>query len=675
MRDAGLGLNRRGAGSITWAMFGKRLRVRMPRIGLLGRFSLLSLLVTALLGFALAATLESQIRSREIEDAAARARLIAHFGIEPQLSPAALHEGLSPETVAVLGGLLRDGYSGGSVVTVEVQNTKGRVVFSNRKSEIGQVHAHEDFEDALRGRTTAKVVDDMDEHAWHEQLIETHAPLRLNAAPGDPPDGVFEIYTRYAPVAAAIKRDTLRLYLVLGIGLLLLYAAVFRIVAGASRRLRCQARENEHQARHDSLTGLPNRAWFYAQTEELLETRRAGGSAAVMIMDLDRFKEVNDTLGHHAGDLLLQAAAERVRRAVRDTDVVSRLGGDEFAVVLPGASRNSAADVADRIRQTLVERFSVSGATVDIEASIGIALFPEHASDVATLLQRADIAMYKAKETHAGHTFYSEELDHGHPSKLSLVGELRGAIEREELVLHYQPKASLGSGEVTHVEALVRWQRPEHGLVPPNEFIPLAEHTGLIKQLSTYVLDAALRQVRGWLDTGIDLCVAVNLSARNLLEADLPDQIADLLLARRVPAERLILEITESTIMADPARALAVLTRLSEMGIRLSIDDFGVGYSSLSYLKRLPVHEIKIDRSFVAQMDADEDDAFIVRSTIDLGRNLGLNVVAEGVETEEVWDELGELGCDYAQGWFLGRPMPAAELAEWLLSHTGATKR
>jgi diguanylate cyclase (GGDEF)-like protein len=453
---------------------------------------------------------------------------------------------------------------------------------------------------------------------------------------------------------------------VLAIGLLILYGALFRIVLAASRRLRLQAEENQRQARHDSLTGLPNRAWFYDRTGELLSERRRGESSAVMVMDLDRFKEVNDTLGHHSGDLLLQAAAARVQRAVRDTDVVSRLGGDEFAVVLPGASRAKATEVAVRVRETLEERFSVSGATVDIEASIGIALFPEHATDVETLLQRADLAMYKAKETHIGHAFYSEELDHGHPSKLSMVGELRRAIEGEELVLHYQPKAAIGTGAVSHVEALVRWQRPEHGMVPPNEFIPLAEHTGLIKQLSAYVLDAALRQLRAWLDAGLDLGVAVNLSARNLLEADLPDQIASLLLARRVPAERLILEITESTIMADPGRALGVLTRLSAMGIRLSIDDFGVGYSSLSYLKRLPVDEIKIDRSFVAQMDDDEDDAFIVRSTIDLGRNLGLSVVAEGVETEAVWDELTELGCDYAQGWYLGRPMPAAELAAWL---------
>ncbi|HEX6460036.1 MAG TPA: bifunctional diguanylate cyclase/phosphodiesterase [Thermoleophilaceae bacterium] len=653
-------------------MAGQSRRIGVPKLGLLARFTLLSLLVTALLGVALAATLESQIRGRAIEDAAQSAKLVARFGIQPQLSPAALSQGLSPEAVSALDGLLRGGYSGGSIVSIAVKNRRGMIVYSNRHAEIGRTLAHDAFRAAMKGTTVAQIVHDMNERPYREKLVETHAPLRLRG-PGTPPDGVFEIYTRWAPVAATIRRDTTRLYLVLGVGLLLLYGALFRIVLKASQRLRRQAEANEHQARHDSLTSLPNRAWFYEQTQELLRMHR--GSTAVMVMDLDRFKEVNDTLGHHAGDLLLQAAAERVRRAVRESDVVSRLGGDEFAVVLPGASRETAAEVAARVRSALEERFSVSGATVDVEASIGIALHPEHAGDVATLLQRADIAMYKAKETHAGHTFYSEALDHGHPSQLSLLGELRQAIEREELILHYQPKAALGSGTVSHVEALVRWQRPEHGMVPPNEFIPLAEHTGLIKQLSAYVLDTALRQLRSWLDVGLDLSVAVNLSARNLLEADLPDQISHLLLARGVPAERLVIEITESTIMGDPERALAVLARLSEMGIRLSIDDFGVGYSSLSYLKRLPVDEIKIDRSFVANMDDDENDAFIVRSTIDLGRNLGLNVVAEGVETEAVWDELGELGCDYAQGWFLGRPMPAADLAGWLGSYAARVER
>jgi diguanylate cyclase (GGDEF)-like protein len=648
-------------------MPGKLARLRPPRFGLLGRFTALSLLVTVVLGVALGATLESQIRSRAVSSAAQSAQLVAHFGIQPQLSTVALKDGLSREAVDALDELLRAGYSDGTIVSIEVQNADGRVIYSNDHEQIGLVRAREGFRQAMAGKTVTEVAKQMDQHSTSEALIETHAPLSFGGA-NAAPDGVFEIYTRYAPVAAVIRHDTTRLYLVLGIGLLIFYALLFRIVLAASRRLRHQADQNEHQARHDSLTGLPNRSWFYSQTTELLRARRADDTSAVMIMDLDRFKEVNDTLGHHSGDMLLQAAAARIRRAVRESDTVARVGGDEFAVVLPGATRAVAADIAHRVRDTLEEEFSVSGATVDIDASIGIAIHPDDALDVDTLLQRADLAMYKAKETHTGHTFYSEELDQGHPSQLSMVGELRRAIEREELVLHYQPKASLGNGTVTHVEALVRWQRPEHGMVPPNEFIPLAEHTGLIKQLSAFVLDAALRQLRAWLDLGLDLGVAVNLSARNLLEADLPDQIAELLLLRGVEANRLVLEITESTIMADPARALSVLSRLSEMGIRLSIDDFGVGYSSLSYLKRLPVDELKIDRSFVAQMDSDEDDAFIVRSTIDLGRNLGLSVVAEGVETEAVWDELSELGCDYAQGWYLGRPMPAADLVGWLRS-------
>ena len=640
------------------------MRPRAWRPGLLGRFTLLSLLATVLLGIVLGHTIEGQIRKRAINNAADSALLVARFGIQPQISFEDLNGGLNEAGRQILDNLLRAGYTSSSIVSIEVQNSGGKVIYSNHTEQIGRVHAHEGFRAAIGGRTVAQVVHQMDEVPVRDALIETHAPLRLEG-PGTRPDGIFEVYTRYAPVAATIERDTNRFYAVLVLGLMVFYVLLFPIVLGASRRMRRQASENRHQTLHDALTGLPNRAWFYEQTEQLLAGGRAG-SSAVMVMDLDRFKEVNDTLGHHSGDLLLCAAAGRIRNAVRESDIVSRLGGDEFAVLLPGASRERALQVAERVQETLEDRFNVTGATIDVEASIGIALFPEHADDVSTLLQRADLAMYKAKETHSGYTFYSEELDHGHPSQLSLLGELRRAIEREELVLHYQPKAALSTGEVTHVEALVRWQRPEHGIVPPAEFIPLAEHTGLIRQLSRYVLDAALRQLHAWLEAGLDIGVAVNLSARNLLEADLPDQIAELLLLRGVPAERLVLEITESTIMADPERALGVLGRLGEMGIRLSVDDFGVGYSSLSYLKRLPVDEIKIDRSFVANMDTQEEDAFIVRSTIDLARNLGLHVVAEGVETEAVWDELGSLGCDYGQGWYLGKPMPAAHLAEWL---------
>ncbi|MGH2893081.1 MAG: putative bifunctional diguanylate cyclase/phosphodiesterase, partial [Solirubrobacteraceae bacterium] len=386
----------------------------------------------------------------------------------------------------------------------------------------------------------------------------------------------------------------------------------------------------------------------------------------VMVIDLDRFKEVNDTLGHHSGDLLLQAVALRIHQAVRDCDVVSRLGGDEFAVLLRGASEESARDVAQRIGVALGQRFNLGGATMDIEASIGIAFYPHHGADVNVLLQRADLAMYRAKERHDGFSIYTAELDSDQPGLMSLLGDLRHGLEHDELTLHYQPKAALATGEVTHVEALVRWDWPGHGLQPPSEFIPLAERTGLIKQLSASVLDAALRQARAWADAGQDLTVAVNLSARNLLEEDLPETVAGLLADHGVPAHRLILEITESAIMSDETHSMDVLVRLSELGVCLSIDDFGTGYSSLSRLRRLPVDEIKIDRSFVAHMDRERGDALIVQSTIELAHNLGLRVVAEGVETKAIWSALGQLGCDYAQGYFLRKPMAPDELCEWL---------
>jgi predicted signal transduction protein with EAL and GGDEF domain len=296
----------------------------------------------------------------------------------------------------------------------------------------------------------------------------------------------------------------------------------------------------------------------------------------------------------------------RLQYAVRECDTIARLGGDEFAVLLPEVDEETAVQIAERVRTALHERFELNGLTVDVEASVGIALHPEHAADVDTLMHRADVAMYVAKEAHLGHSVYSADEDQFTPGRLAMVGELRRAIEDGGLVLHYQPKAELGTGEVSHVEALVRWEHPVRGLVPPMDFIPLAEHTGLIKPLSAWVLDEALRQCREWADQGIDLSVAVNVSVRNLLDDDLPRDIAGLLDRHRVPAGRLLVEITESTIMADPARALEVLSRLSDMGVGLAIDDFGTGYSSLTYLKRLPVDELKIDRSFVGNMAADE---------------------------------------------------------------------
>jgi diguanylate cyclase (GGDEF)-like protein len=425
---------------------------------------------------------------------------------------------------------------------------------------------------------------------------------------------------------------------------------------------------NEHQALHDALTDLPNRTLFHDRVgQALTSARREHIPVAVMIMDLDRFKEVNDTLGHASGDELLKQAGVRLRAALRESDTVARLGGDEFGVLLPKVVDSAAAvSVARKLRKALEEPFTIHGLALQIEASVGIALCPDHGDDVHSLLQRADVAMYVAKEHPAGCEVYAKERDEYSPDRLTLLTELRRAIDRGELVLHYQPKAELRTGEVSGVEALVRWSHPTRGLVPPDEFIPLAQKTGVIVPLTHFVLNEAVRQSRTWQLEGIDLCVGVNLSARNLLDVHLPDTVAELLARWEVSPSLLELEITESTILADPIRAMHVLSRLSGMGIRLAIDDFGTGYSSLAYLKRLPVDALKIDKSFIQGMEDDENDSVIVKSTIDLGRNLGLRVVAEGVETKEAWRQLLVLGCDVAQGYYLSRPIPAAELTAWV---------
>jgi diguanylate cyclase (GGDEF)-like protein len=436
----------------------------------------------------------------------------------------------------------------------------------------------------------------------------------------------------------------------------------------AEEALLRQSELNEHQAMHDGLTGLPNRTLFRDRIEQALAlARRDGGQLAVAVIDLDRFKEVNDSLGHHAGDALLVEIAERLRGVLRSSDTVARLGGDEFGVVISKPrSMSDVAVVIGKMRAVLERTVMVEGLEVPAEGSIGIAMFPAHGRDVDELVRHADAAMYKAKEDKAGYLFYDNSRSAADPAKLTLVSELRRGLEQRELELYYQPKAALANGEVQSVEALLRWNHPTRGLVRPDEFIPLAQQTGLIKPLTLYVLDEALRQCAAWQRDGLNLGVAVNLSVRNLLDADFPTQVKRLLLKHEVDPALVELEITESTMLSDPVRSKRALDRLAAMGVSLSIDDFGTGYSSLSYLSQLPVSELKIDRSFVMNMTECDNDAVIVRSTIDLGRNLGLKVVAEGVETVEAWDELHALGCTFAQGYYLSRPVPAAELTQWL---------
>jgi diguanylate cyclase (GGDEF)-like protein len=434
-----------------------------------------------------------------------------------------------------------------------------------------------------------------------------------------------------------------------------------------------QAVINQHQATHDTLTGLPNRAHLHDRLAGALQRAAEDGTlVGVLMMDLDGFKEINDTLGHHHGDLLLQRVAERLRDETRPTDLVARLGGDEFALLLPCPTDvEDCAAVARRVLGGLEGPVSVHGVDLDVRASVGIAVSPLHASDVDSLLSCADMAMYHAKENRSGWAVYDEQFNQHTPERLALVADLRRGIERDELLLHYQPKIDLADGRLRGVEALVRWQHPERGLMPPAEFVGLSEHTGLVRPLTHWVVREALAQARRWREQGLAVPVAVNLSVR-ALSRDVAGEIGVLLEESGAPGSWLELEITETTMMADPREGLEALEALAAMGIRLSVDDFGTGFSSLGYLKRLPVKEIKIDRSFVTEMDRSPSDRAIVRSTIDLARHLGLEVVAEGVETEAVLAELRRLGCASAQGFLISRPMDGDAVLAWASGSTGA---
>ncbi|MDQ1711138.1 MAG: hypothetical protein QOE45_588 [Frankiaceae bacterium] len=443
----------------------------------------------------------------------------------------------------------------------------------------------------------------------------------------------------------------------------LLLLPLFAVYRNASASL-----QREHEALHDTLTGLPNRRLLLRQAGDAIEEAdRCGYQVGLFLLDLDRFKDVNNTLGHNVGDELLRHVGERLGSVLRPEDTVARLGGDEFGVLLPVIRDQAAAEeVAERIRTALTQPFALQEVALDLEASIGIALYPAHANDVDLLMQRADVAMYHAKEARSGIEAYDSACDPHSTQRLSLFGQLRRAIEDDELVLHYQPKVDLGTGRVSGVEALVRWQHPERGLLPPDTFVPLAEQTGLMKSLTSNVLEQALRQTAAWSESGLSIRMAVNVSARDLHDDTFCDRVSDALSRTGVAASMLELELTERVVMADPQRAMENLTALARLGVRLSLDDFGTGYSSLAYLRRLPVTEIKIDKSFVLRMDVDDEDATIVRSTIDLAHGLGLRVIAEGVETAETWQRLSDLGCDAAQGYFLSRPKPAEVVTDWL---------
>ena len=459
-----------------------------------------------------------------------------------------------------------------------------------------------------------------------------------------------------APVVVAAVEDSLLLAPIVLLPMAAVYVSAATLVA------------KDHEALHDPLTGLPNRSYFQLKADHAIEAaERVAGRATIMLIDLDQFKAINDTLGHHEGDALLQLIGPRLQGVLRDHDIIARLGGDEFGVLLPDVpSPTVAMDVADRMLAALEQHFELPEVVLDIDASIGIAMYPEHGIDVATLLQRADVAMYLAKEDRTGYQVYAAERDPHSAKRLSLLHDIRRALEDGQFELFYQPKAALPAGDVIGVEGLLRWRHPDEGLLGPETFIALAERSGLSRSLALFLLDTGLTNLRRWRDAGHDLSLALNLTGRNLHDPGFAADVARALDATGVPATALQLEITEGIVMADVHRVRGVLVALQDLGVTLSLDDFGTGLSSLAHLKQLPVRELKIDKSFVLGMTEDESDAVIVRSTIELARNLGLRTVAEGVEDQRTWDRLCQLGCDVAQGFVLSRPIPADEFTTWL---------
>jgi diguanylate cyclase (GGDEF)-like protein len=424
--------------------------------------------------------------------------------------------------------------------------------------------------------------------------------------------------------------------------------------------------ERERRSLHDDLTGLGNRALLLARLQEHVEAARP---LAVCLLDLDRFKEVNDTLGHGVGDEVLRLVAERLRAGVRPEDTVARLGGDEFVLLLEVDTVEEALGIVDRVVAQLQRPYEVGGARLEVDASSGVAMLPDHGSDLEVLLRRADAAMYAAKEAASPTVVFTDDLEHATPSRLELIADLRRGIHQGELVVHYQPQVRIEDGQPIRLEALVRWDHPEQGLLPPGRFLPLIERTAVMRTLTAEVLEQVLAQLAEWGELGCSLPVAVNISLHDLADGRLTEQVVEGLHRHRIDPSRLSIEITEQALVGDPNRIHATLEALCQAGIELSLDDFGIGHASLTRLKRLPVSEVKIDRSFVQSFEGRPEDRAIVTAVVELARGLGLRCVAEGVETAQTLDALSELGCDAAQGYHLARPMPAAEAVAWMRDH------
>ena len=656
---------------------------RSARPSFLVTFGLLSLALVGLIGVVLGQVMSDRLRHFALSQAEQSARVATNVSVAPLFTPADLSRDfvpLDPPRVAEIDRALGSAVSANGIVRMKVWNRQHWVVYSDNQNLRGKwFPSSAQLTGALQGATSREITDltqpEEQEERNFGRLMAVYVPL--HAAPGadrftddatQPVLGAFEIYVPYAPIAASIRGDEHRLYLALALALTALYLGQFRLVAGASRRLRRQSELNAHQATHDPLTGLPNRVLFRDRLDRAIAAAaRRGELVGVILLDLDRFKEINDTLGHHRGDEVLVQIGERLAHRLRAADSVARLGGDEFVLIVPDITDSDAAlALGAELDALLQQPFAVGGFDLDVRASIGIALYPEHGADPDVLLQRADVAMYVAKAAHSGCELYRPEHDQYSAERLELAADVRRGLDAGEFVAYYQPKLDLRTGEVIGAESLVRWQHPERGLLTPAAFIDVVENTELIGPLTMAMMDIVLVDRAMFVASGLGLSLALNVSARTVNRRDLAEIIDSQLTLHGVPASRFEIELTESAVLDNPVRARQVLAEVAALGVKIAIDDFGTGYASLAYLTDLPVHSLKIDQRFVKQLLDGRQDAAIVTFSIDLGRSLGLTVVAEGVEDAATLQRLADLGCSVAQGYHLAKPMSAASLVDWI---------
>jgi diguanylate cyclase (GGDEF)-like protein len=642
---------------------------------LLLRFGVLSTLVVGLLGAALSTILARQMEARAHESAEEKARVIAVAGIEPHLSHDDLQAVGRVQLDQIDALLASDHLRATGVRRIKLFGEDGQLVYSDSRRRLGGRAADAGFiRAALAGQVRSRVVGGGLHPGSRERMLEVFVPLveRAHGESGHEENhaaGVLEVDLPYAPVADAIAADRRRLYVALAIGLVLLWVALFKIVAQASKRLRRQAAENRRLALHDALTGLPNRALLYDRLDKAFAgAERYGREFTMLLLDLDGFKEVNDSLGHHAGDEILRELAERLRDLVRSVDTVARLGGDEFAIVLADTRADSCGAFIDRLLAALRAPFSAAGARVVVGASLGIASSAT-ASTPDDLLRNADLSMYQAKDSDQKAVAFEAGMYTRLVERRELEHDMRQALRNDELVLHYQPIVSPHDGLVRLFEALVRWRHPQRGLVSPGEFIPVAEQCGLIGPIGDWVLDEACRQLARWRRDGIvdrEVAVSVNVSASQLRDSQFPTRVVRALARHELPGANLVLELTESLLVEEHRMAETQLRDLRRRGLRVALDDFGTGYSSLSRLSSLPVDLLKVDRSFVSKIRTVASGNPLTTSIIAMGHSLGLKVVAEGVETNEQLTALRRLGCDMVQGYLLARPCSAQDVAELL---------